>query len=431
MLDENGVIAEANLVAAAALGHERARLVGKPLAALIQLADRRAFRTELGGLAPGERVSLQIRPLAHDRPWHLTLRALPRTGPRAIAVSLRSEGGLPEPPEAPRPGERFEHLIVRFPQAAVALRPDLRVAFANGKARRLLGLDAVRTGSLFGEGLPEEVRRLARRLVSLPAPLPPTNLDLEDGRALRVSGVAATQGDPAVLFIEDTTDAVQRDRVLREFLRNAAHQLRTPLTGITAAIETLQNGAKDDPSTRDRFLGHLEAHAQRLSRIARGLLMLARAQSGEVIAVDMVELKPLVESVVSAAAPREGVEIVARCPRGLAAIAAPELLQEALAALVENALEHTRVGEVRISAAETRGAVSLTVADSGAGILPEFQERVFEPFYRVAASGNGFGLGLAIAAEAVAAMHGQIGVWSQVGKGTMFTMTLPSAMGAR
>ena len=93
---------------------------------------------------------------------------------------------------------------------------------------------------------------------------------------------------------------------MREFLRNAAHQLRTPLAGITAAVETLQSGAKDQPENRDRFLAHVERHAERLTRLARGLLMLARTQAGEDAPIDFVELRPLVERLVAAAEPRAG-----------------------------------------------------------------------------------------------------------------------------
>src|SRR5207248_730270 len=159
-----------------------------------------------------------------------------------------------------------------------------------------------------------------------------------DGRAARVSGLAGTTEDPAIIFLEDVTKQQQQERATREFLRNAAHQLRTPLAGITAAIETLQAGAKERPEDRDRFLAHLETHATRLSRIARGLLVLARAQAGEQLRVDFVELGPLLEQAAAAAEPRAGVTVDAQCEHGLAAVASPELLQETVAALVENAL---------------------------------------------------------------------------------------------
>jgi two-component system phosphate regulon sensor histidine kinase PhoR len=367
--------------------------------------------------------------LGHEEPWSLTLRVVPRTTPRAVAVALARALGEPPPPSPPPPrggGVKLEQLALRFPFAVVGVRADQRVAFANGLARKLLGSDAVRTGALLTDGAPRELGPLARRLVEFRAPLRPTHVRLSDGRTLEVSGIAATADDPAVLFLQDATEQHRYEEVMREFLRNAAHQLRTPLTGVVAAIEMLQGGAKDDPATLDLFLGHLETHAGRLSRIARGLLTLARAEGGAPVMVDIVALRPVVDAVVGAVDPRPGVTIHANCPRQLSALAMPDLLQEALAALVENAVKHTLAGEIRIDAAAVAGHVTVSVADSGPGILPEFHDRIFDPFFQAPAVGEGFGLGLAIAAQAVRAMRGDIGVSSVLGEGTTFTVRLPS-----
>jgi signal transduction histidine kinase len=244
---------------------------------------------------------------------------------------------------------------------------------------------------------------------------------------LRVGGLAATADDPAVLFVEDVSDRHHQELVMREFLRNAAHQLRTPVAGITAAVEMLQAGAKETPEDRDRFLAHVERHAERLTRVARGLLLLARARAGEAAPVEFVELRPLFDELVQETEPHAGVRVLADCPPGLAALATPDLLHEALAALLDNALTHTGEGAVRISAAQANGRVVLTVSDEGPGILPEFVDRVFEPFFRLTASGEGYGLGLAIAAQAVRTMGGEIDVSSSIGAGTSFAVKLPSA----
>lgn len=426
VIDESGTIAEANLAAAALLSHDRARLIGKPLAALIALDDRRTFRSALTSALGGAASQHDLRLLGRPEPWRIALRPLPRVRPRSIVVSLVGGDRMPPPPPAsPRGG--LEQLALRFPFAVVAVQRDLRVVFANGRARRLLGHEAVRAGTIFGDAGATELRIVARRLVEVGAPLPSTIVELADGRTLRVSGLAATLDEPAALFVEDATEQRRHDNVMREFLRNAAHQLRTPLTGITAAIETLQSGAKERPADRDRFLEHVQTHAERLSRIARGLLTLARAETGEAVAVDFVELRPLVDSIVRSVEPRTGVTVHADCPVGLAAIATPDLLQEAIEALVDNAIAHTHEGEIRIRAVRQNGDVAVVVSDSGAGILPEFQDRIFEPFFRIGSTGEGYGLGLAIAAQAVRAMRGEIGVSSAVGKGTTFTVKLPSA----
>jgi signal transduction histidine kinase len=257
--------------------------------------------------------------------------------------------------------------------------------------------------------------------------LRPIEVTLGDGRVMRVSGIAAGRDNPAVMFIEDVSVHHRQERVMREFLRNAAHQLRTPLAGITSAVEMLQSGAKERPGDRDLFLDHIATHSQRLARLARGLLLLARTEAGGSLPLDYVELGPLLEEVTENAEAEPGVDIRAECEPGLAAVAEPDLLQEAVTALVDNAIQHTRDGEIRVTAARANGGVVLRVTDTGAGILPEFQDRLFEPFFRLAPSGEGYGLGLAIAAQAVRAMHGKIDVSSTPGSGTVFTVHLPSA----
>lgn len=218
-----------------------------------------------------------------------------------------------------------------------------------------------------------------------------------------------------------------RERVTREFLRNAAHQLRTPLAGITAAIETLQAGAKERPADRDRFLEHLETHAIRLTRIARSLLVLARTQSGDQLRVDRVELKPLLDEIASSLEPPAGVRIVTECKPGVHALASPELLLETLVSIAENAIAHTERGTVELGAELAGPRVAIHVSDSGSGIPREFHDRIFEPFFRVNDDGKGYGLGLAIAAQAVAAMEGEIEVSDRPRGGTTFTVTLRSA----
>jgi signal transduction histidine kinase len=225
------------------------------------------------------------------------------------------------------------------------------------------------------------------------------------------------------------TAQYRHDRVMREFVRNAAHQLRTPLTGIATAVEVLQSGAKDNPADRDRFLGHIERDAARLTRIARGLLVLARAQSGEQnLRLELVDLCPLLDRLGAEAEPAPGVTVEVTCPPGTTAFAEPNLLQEALAELLVNATAHTQVGRVRLAASATDDHVDIDVVDTGEGVLPEHRTRIFEPFYRIGESGEGFGLGLAIAAQAARAMDGELRATDVPGGGTAFTIRLPSVV---
>lgn len=182
----------------------------------------------------------------------------------------------------------------------------------------------------------------------------------------------------------------------------------------------LQSGAKEVSSDRDRFLRHIAGHTARLTRIARALLTLARAQSGESIPLEPVELRALLQSAAEHAGPAGEGRIAVDCSSSLTAPAHPELLLEAISALVDNAVTHTK-GEIRLEARDAGDTVEIAVVDTGEGIAPEHQTRIFEPFYRVADTGEGFGLGLAIARQAVEAMHGELSVAAN-----SFTIRLPS-----
>jgi signal transduction histidine kinase len=428
-LDEHGAILEANEAAARFLKRERRHLLGKPFAAFVPLDQRRLYRHNLAVTLRGEPTRIEL-PLGPDGlQSSISMRLLPRSEPPRIAVALVS--GAVRAPERPdhHDSTRPENFFVRLPFAVVGLRPDLNVAFANPRALSLLGPEAVRVGRPLGDArIPIDLRQLGSNVVSRPTHFSESPIELPDGRALRMTGIPPHRGEPGVLMLEDVSVQHRHDRVMREFVRNAAHQLRTPLTGITTAVEVLQSGAKHVPEDRDRFLEHIERHAARLTRIARGLLVLARAQSGEqIMRLEFVELRPLLESLAADAEPAQGVTVEASCPSSLAALAEPNLVHEALAALVDNAVTHTRHGTVRLVAQEVDGRVEIHVLDNGPGILPEHQGRVFEPFYRGLEFGEGFGLGLAIAAQAAEAMDGELRTAASPDGGTRFTIRLPSA----
>ncbi len=426
-LDENGTIIEANEAAARFLKRARRYLIGKPFAAFVPLDQRRMYRHNLGLALRDEPTHLELPLGPHGLQSTISMRLVPRSSPPRVAVALVS-GAVPARDRPEHAGAiRPESFFLRLPYAVVGLHADLRVAFANAWARNLLGADAVRVGRPLGDAkIPVDLRQLGTNVVS--AHFAGSRIELPDGRTLRVTGIPPYKADPAVLMLEDVTAQHRHDRVMREFVRNAAHQLRTPLTGITTAVEVLQSGAKEVPEDRDRFLEHIERQGARLTRMARGLLVLARAQSGEqLLRLEFVELLPLLESLAASAEPAPGVTVETSCPPSLAALAEPNLVHEALAALVDNAVAHTREGNVRLIAHEAGGRVEIDVLDNGPGILPEHQSRVFEPFYRALELGDGFGLGLAIAAQAAAAMDGELRAAANPGGGTTFSIRLPSA----
>jgi two-component system phosphate regulon sensor histidine kinase PhoR len=230
-----------------------------------------------------------------------------------------------------------------------------------------------------------------------------------------------------------TADAVEeqvRDATMRDFLRNAAHQLRTPLTGIAAAVEVLQAGAKNDPAERDRFLEHIDRHSRRLIRMSHGLLVLARAQQGGSVRPEAVELRPLLEDLVSELEPAPGVRISIDCRPKLAALCDRDLAREAIAAILENSLTHAGSGTITLGARDGSDGVAIDVTDTGGGVPETYGNRILEPFFRPKPSGDGFGLGLAIAHQAVAAMNGELS-FENVDGGARFTVRLPAAKANR
>jgi two-component system, OmpR family, phosphate regulon sensor histidine kinase PhoR len=430
-LDEHGTILQANDAAAGLLGRPKHHLLGKPFVAFVPPDERRAFGKALGETIRSKvPLSVSLHVAADEPPVVAVMRRLPYEKQARVTVLLAVEGDTPQraaAPPAPRTVAReLDMFFRRFPQAVLGVDRALRVAFANPRARAIEGLE-IRLGAPFRDpGAEGRLRGLAERLATMDATLPATTIPLVDGRVLRVSGVAARGADPAVLLIEDVTEETRNERVTADFVRNAAHQLRTPLTGIASAVQVLQSGAKEDPVKRDRFLDHIERHTDRLTRVARGLLALARAQSGEPMRLDFVDIRPLFDELAAEATPADDVSIAVDCPVDLAAFCEPDLTHEAVAALLDNAVRHTHHGTIELVGREVEHRVSLEVRDTGPGILPEHRPRLFEPFYRPEETSNGFGLGLAIAAQAIKAMDGEILV-TDANPGTRFTIRLPSA----
>lgn len=317
--------------------------------------------------------------------------------------------------------------LLRLPHGTIAFDRRARVLLANEPARRVLADARVRVGSrLPVEGTPSEIRTLAEQLASGGGSLSPRTVELEDGRIVRVSGTAAHGDDPAILQLDDLTTEWQDDRRNRDFVRNAAHQLRTPLAAISSAIDVLEAGGKDDPQTLDRFLAHIRTHADRLTRLTYGLLVLARVEAGEPARLDLVELRPLLEALAESAERPVSVE----CADSLTALTNTSLLHEALSALLDNAVQHAPEGEVVLAARRAEDIVSISVVDSGPGVPAEYRSRILEPFFRAGAQGEGFGLGLSIASRAIAAANGELTV-DPVANGGRFTVRLRAATAVR
>jgi signal transduction histidine kinase/HAMP domain-containing protein len=325
--------------------------------------------------------------------------------------------------------DRLRLLLERLHEGVLTIDQDLVVHFANAEARRLLG-SRLREG----DALPEPwsgfgLREFAQQLFEERATPTQVHVTPDEQHAYGVVGIPSQpETDWALLVVDDLTDQERRELAEREFVSNAAHELRTPLTTIIGAIEVLQAGAKEDPAERDRFLAHIEREAGRLARLARAMLTLARAHSGqEQPRVETVELGPLLREVAAGLRPRPGVTVDIDVPEELAADANRDLLEQALRNLGENAAKHTAQGSVVLRAYGDGNSVSVEVEDSGPGISQEVQRHVFDRFYRGERDAEGFGLGLAIVRESVRTLGGRIELDSSPGEGTRFRIVLARA----
>jgi PAS domain S-box-containing protein len=327
--------------------------------------------------------------------------------------------------------DRFHRLLEHLHDGVVAVDDEGRVVFANRSGRSILGLGARSERAL----LPDpwyslSLYRLALSLFEPGAEPSEQRVTADAEHAYTVAGIPPPQGLPvAVLVLRDVTERERRERAEREFVANAAHELRTPITAISGAVEALESGAKDDAAARDRFLSIVGRQSARLGRLVRALLVLARAQiDQESLPLEPVELEPLLADVIATVAATEP-QVKLDCPAGLSVVAHRDLLEQAIANLLVNAVRYANGAPVLISARYVGdGLTEIEVSDSGPGIDPLDRDRVFDRFYTRdrARPGERFGLGLPIVREAVRALGGTIALQSETGMGTTVRIALPA-----
>ena len=247
----------------------------------------------------------------------------------------------------------------------------------------------------------------------------------------RIQSEGRTAG--TVLLVFDVTERAFAERNRREFTANVSHELKTPLQGIIGSAELLENGLVKQEDV-PRFIGHIRSEAQRLVTLIGDIIRLSQLDEGEPMPAEPVELLALAreaaESLQSAAAARNVTITVEGEPVELTGVR--RLLYEIIFNLCDNAIKYnTDGGRVQVTVTKENETAAVTVRDTGIGIPPDQQDRVFERFYRVDKShskaSGGTGLGLSIVKHAVQYHHGAIHLQSEVGKGTEIRVTFPLA----
>jgi two-component system sensor histidine kinase SenX3 len=242
-------------------------------------------------------------------------------------------------------------------------------------------------------------------------------------------------GDYVVIVLEDRTSDIRLDKTRRDFIENISHELKTPIGAIALLSEAIQE-AGDDREAVSKFASSLNKESSRLTFLVQDIIKLSRLQSEEVLAAaELVDLNEVVAEAIDRneqlAASRR-IRLVSEQTSVLEVFGNREMLITAVKNLVENAISYSDQGtSVGVGCTTKDSVAEIAVTDSGTGISPEHQLRIFERFYRADPSRSretgGTGLGLSIVKHVAKIHRGDVKLFSQVGVGSTFTLRVPLA----
>jgi signal transduction histidine kinase len=248
-----------------------------------------------------------------------------------------------------------------------------------------------------------------------------TGPDDEVGRLAKTFNAMLSELQAAYQRVEQSLE------MQRRFVADVSHELRTPLTTLSGNVELLRREPPISAEDRSEVLDDMGSESKRLIRLVNDLLALARADAHRPLQSEAVAVKPIIEEVCRQArllAPER--EIDCSAPPGVAVWGQADALKQVLLILLDNAIKHGD-GPIAVTSKVLEGGVALSVSDTGPGIELELVPYLFERFATGSETDAGIGLGLAIAKALVEAQSGTIRVESQVGEGSVFTVTLPQA----
>lgn len=242
-------------------------------------------------------------------------------------------------------------------------------------------------------------------------------------------------GDYVVLVLEDRTSDIRLDKTRRDFIENISHELKTPIGAIALLSEAIQE-AGEDRAAVSKFAASLNKESSRLTLLVQDIIKLSRLQSEEVIAAaEIVDLNDVVAEAIDRneqLASNRKIRLVSEQTTKLEVFGNKDMLTTAVKNLVENAITYSDQGtSVGIGCSAKDNIAEVAVTDSGSGISPENQQRIFERFYRADPSRSrdtgGTGLGLSIVKHVAKIHRGEVKLFSQVGVGSTFTLRIPLA----
>ncbi len=269
-------------------------------------------------------------------------------------------------------------------------------------------------------------------------------VDLEVSRGPRAAStfltarVAPLPDEQVIILADDQTSARRIEQTRRDFVANVSHELKTPIGALSLLAEAVEEAA-DDPEAVRRFAGRMGVESARLIDLIAQIIELSRLQADDPLAdpeeVDVDEVLSDAVDRCQVDAERHQVSLTVAGSRGTRVLGSARQLSVAVGNLVENAVLYSDPGARVVVAAHVQSRsdddyVEITVSDNGIGIAAHEIDRIFERFYRVdyarSRANGGSGLGLSIVKHIAAAHNGDVLVWSQPGRGSTFTMRLPS-----
>ncbi len=342
--------------------------------------------------------------------------------------------------EMSREKSRMEAILTHMADGIVAVDSSQRVLIVNPAAARMLNTTPEKAAAAPEEFLAQT--GLAQVIKQSQAGEVPSSGRLELSKPPRVirtqlASLGNQRGDKAgvVVVLQDVTEQERLEKLRKDFVANVSHELRTPLTTMKSYLETLLDGAVDDPGLARRFLGVALAETDRMIRLVRELLSLSRLdfQRGKAVlrAIDWCEFVRGTVDKLRVPAEKKDLSVVTRIPARCSLVRVdPDQMEQVLQNIIGNAIEFTPAGgRVEVSVDLQDGYLRTVVSDTGIGIPREDLPRIFERFYRVdkarSRSLGGTGLGLSIAREIVEAHGGAIKIESALNRGTRVTFTVP------
>jgi two-component system sensor histidine kinase SenX3 len=329
--------------------------------------------------------------------------------------------------------QMLQRIVALMPLGTAVVDAHRDVVYLNDQAREL--------GLVRDRQLDEQAWQAAQRALGGDD----AEFDLSPGKraaagrsGLSVHGQARLLSEEdrrfAVVFVYDQSEYARMEATRRDFVANVSHELKTPVGAMAVLAEALLASA-DDPETVRRFGEKVLVEANRLGDMVGELIELSRLQGGEPLPnLGAVDVDTVVAEAISrhkVAADNSDIEVRTDAPSGFRVLGDQTLLVTALANLVSNAIAYSPRGSLVSISRRRRGAfIEIAVTDRGIGIAREDQERVFERFFRGdkarSRATGGTGLGLAIVKHVAANHNGSIGLWSQPGTGSTFTLSIPA-----